>query len=94
MSKPVVLIVDDEPDVVTMWKRSLLMEGFDVLCAYDGISAVDMAEVDRPDLILRVCFSAKLFPPPCLFWLRQRHRGCNYESRRGCGRYTVGRSGS
>ncbi len=52
MSKPVVLIVDDEPDVVTLWQRSLLMEGFDVLCAYDGISAVDMAEVDKPDLIL------------------------------------------
>lgn len=52
MNKPVVLIVDDEPDVVTMWQRSLLMEGFDVLCAYDGISAVDMAEVDKPDLVL------------------------------------------
>ncbi len=52
MSRPVVLIVDDEPDVVTLWQRSLLMEGFDVLCAYDGISAVDMAEVDKPDLIL------------------------------------------
>ena len=52
MNKPVVLIVDDEPDVVTLWQRSLLMEGFDVLCAYDGISAVDMAEVDKPDLIL------------------------------------------
>ena len=52
MSKPVVLIVDDEPDVVTMWQRSLLMEGFEVLCAYDGISAVDMAEVDKPDLVL------------------------------------------
>jgi len=52
VNKPVVLIVDDEPDVVTMWQRSLLMEGFDVLCAYDGISAVDMAEVDKPDLVL------------------------------------------
>jgi len=52
VNKPVVLIVDDEPDVVTMWQRSLLMEGFEVLCAYDGISAVDMAEVDKPDLVL------------------------------------------
>ena len=52
MNKPVVLIVDDEPDVVTMWQRSLLTEGFEVICAYDGISAVDMAEVDKPDLVL------------------------------------------
>lgn len=52
MDKPVVLIVDDEPDVVTLWQRSLLMEGFDVLCAYDGISALDIAEVEKPDLVL------------------------------------------
>lgn len=52
MDKPVILIVDDEPDVVTMWQRALLMEGFDVLCAYDGISALDIAETEQPNLIL------------------------------------------
>ncbi len=52
MSKPIILIVDDEPDVVTLWQRALVMEGFDVLSAFDGISALDLVENDRPDLIL------------------------------------------
>ena len=52
MSKPVILIVDDEPDVVTLWQRALVMEGFDVLSAFDGISALDLVEHERADLIL------------------------------------------
>jgi CheY-like chemotaxis protein len=52
MPKPVILIVDDEPDVVTLWQRALTMEGFDVMSAFDGISALDIVEGDRPALIL------------------------------------------
>lgn len=47
-----ILVVDDEPDVVTLIERILQPEGFEVLQAYDGISALDMAERDKPDLIL------------------------------------------
>ncbi len=52
MDKPTILIVDDEEDVVNLWQRALLMEGFDVLPAYDGISALDLAESEQPSLIL------------------------------------------
>ena len=52
MDKQKVLIVDDEPDIVDVWRRSLLMEGFDVIAAYDGISAIDIADQDSPDLVL------------------------------------------
>jgi CheY-like chemotaxis protein len=52
MSKPTILIVDDEPDVVTLWQRALVMEGFQVIPAFDGISALDIAETERPDLVL------------------------------------------
>lgn len=52
MSKPTILIVDDEPDVVTLWQRALVMEGFDVIPAFDGISALDIAEAEKPDLVL------------------------------------------
>ncbi len=52
MSKPCILIVDDEPDVVTMLQRVLVAEGFEVLTAYDGLAALDFAENDQPDLIL------------------------------------------
>jgi DNA-binding response OmpR family regulator len=52
MSNPVILVVDDEPDVVELIRRSLDDEGFDVLYAYDGLSALDLAEREQPDLIL------------------------------------------
>lgn len=52
MSKPKILIVDDEPDVVVFMERALKAEGFDVVYAYDGISALDMVAVEKPDLVL------------------------------------------
>jgi CheY-like chemotaxis protein len=52
LSKPLILIVDDEEDVVNMWQRALLMEGFEVVSAFDGISALDIAETEQPALIL------------------------------------------
>jgi len=52
MAKPKILIVDDEPDVVTLIAHTLAGEGFDVLEAYDGISALDVVETDKPDLVL------------------------------------------
>ena len=47
-----ILVVDDEPDVVMFIERSLVSEHFDVITAYDGISALDLAESNGPDLIL------------------------------------------
>ncbi len=52
MAKPRILVVDDEPDVVDLIQRTLACENFDVLCAYDGISALDMVETEKPDLVL------------------------------------------
>ncbi|MFP6582697.1 MAG: response regulator [Candidatus Hydrogenedentota bacterium] len=52
MSKPSVLIVDDEPDIVALIERTLKSEGFDVYTAYDGISALDIAAVDKPQVIV------------------------------------------
>lgn len=52
MPKPRVLVVDDEPDVVTFIQRALESEGMQVICAYDGISALDLVETERPDLVL------------------------------------------
>lgn len=52
MDKPRILVVDDEADVVTVIQRTLMSEGFEVLTAYDGISALDLAEAENPDLIL------------------------------------------
>ena len=52
MGKPRILVVDDEPDVVEVIERALESEQFEVIPAYDGLSALDLAESEGPDLIL------------------------------------------
>lgn len=52
MMKAKILVVDDEPDVVELIENILHAEDFEVVRAYDGISAIDHAENDKPDLVL------------------------------------------
>ena len=47
-----ILIVDDEPDVVEFLETTLKAENFQVLSAYDGISALDICSTEKPDLVL------------------------------------------
>ena len=51
-TKPRILIVDDEPDLVAVLRMGLQMEGFDVLEAADGEEGLRRAQQDRPDLML------------------------------------------
>ena len=51
-SKKTVLVVDDEVAIVELLKHHLKLEGYDILEAYDGISAIETAAEKRPDLIL------------------------------------------
>lgn len=51
-SKKTVLVVDDEVAIVELLKHHLKLEGYDILEAYDGISAIEIASEKRPDLIL------------------------------------------
>jgi len=50
--EPKILVVDDEEDVVTFIKRALAMEGMEVVTAFDGLSALDTALEEEPDLII------------------------------------------
>ncbi len=50
--KDKILIVDDEKDIVRMLEYNLKKEGFRVLCAFDGESAVRLARHDHPDIII------------------------------------------
>ncbi len=52
MAEYKVLIVDDEPDVVSLIERTLSGDGFDVVKAYDGIGALDLVSTEKPDLVL------------------------------------------
>jgi len=47
-----VLIVDDDPDVVTAIKMMLSDAGANVLTAADGGEAVDMHDKEQPDLVV------------------------------------------
>ena len=47
-----ILVVDDEPDIVSTLQLILDFEGYDVLLAYDGREALDQARTGRPDLII------------------------------------------
>lgn len=47
-----ILVVDDEPDVVSFLETTLKAEDFTVLAAYDGISALDICGTEKPDLVL------------------------------------------
>lgn len=50
MSK--ILIVEDEPANARMMARMLRMRGFDVVTAADGSTGIEMADGERPDLII------------------------------------------
>lgn len=46
------LIVEDNVDAARMLEVALTLEGHEVLVAFDGVSAVDMAAAFRPDVIV------------------------------------------
>jgi two-component system alkaline phosphatase synthesis response regulator PhoP len=48
----VILAVDDEPHILKLVSFSLKSGGFDVIEASDGLSAIEIAEAEQPDLIL------------------------------------------
>lgn len=50
--KPKILIVDDEPDIIEFITYNLKKEGYVVESAADGKTALEVAPVFRPDLII------------------------------------------
>jgi len=49
---PRILVVDDEQDLVWAVRQSLSDEGHEVLTAYDGVEALDVARRHHPDLVI------------------------------------------
>ncbi len=47
-----ILVVEDEPALVDTLEYALSRQGYTVVIARDGLSALDMARVQKPDLIL------------------------------------------
>ena len=47
-----ILVADDEQDLAWALRHSLTDEGYEVICAYDGLEALKLARSDRPDVII------------------------------------------
>lgn len=52
MAKRKILAVDDQKNIVKLIQVNLEKAGYDVVCAYDGIEALDKVYTERPDLIV------------------------------------------
>lgn len=52
MSSKKILVVDDEKPIADILEFNLKKEGYEVVCVYDGIEAIQMVEEFQPDLIL------------------------------------------
>jgi DNA-binding response OmpR family regulator len=50
--KTTILIADDDPQLLRLMARNLQFEGYDVLTASDGRTALEITEEKRPDLVL------------------------------------------
>lgn len=48
----VILLVEDDPFLLSMYNTKFEMEGFKVVTASDGFQAMKMAEKENPDIIL------------------------------------------
>ena len=67
-----ILIVDDEPDIVEVIHKKLLMEGYEVITAFDGQEALVKVEKNDPDVILLDLMLPKLNGFEVLKEIRQR----------------------
>lgn len=47
-----ILVADDDEDILNLIRSALLPENYSILVARDGIEALDVARVERPDLIV------------------------------------------
>lgn len=50
--KPLVLVVDDEPHICAVLSRILQAEGYSVITAEEGKTALELIEKEKPDVVL------------------------------------------
>ncbi len=62
---PKIMIVDDDPQVITLLKRYLSMEGYEVIATTNSSKAIQTAGEMRPDLFILDL----MMPPPDGFTL-------------------------
>ena len=60
VARPLVLIVDDEPDIQRMAMRAVAGLGYGVVLARNGQEGLELAEKYRPDVVLSDAFMPKM----------------------------------
>jgi len=51
-ARPLVLVVEDEPDILMLLRVVLEMNGYEAALAADGETAIERFDAERPDLVL------------------------------------------
>jgi DNA-binding response OmpR family regulator len=51
-SRPLVLVVEDEPDILMLLRVVIEMNGYDAALAADGSTALERLDAEKPDLVL------------------------------------------
>ena len=78
MEKKKIMVIDDEPDVVTFLTTLLEENGYETCSALDGVEGLDKIQSERPDLIcLDICMPApsgvrvyrELRADPAMAWI-------------------------
>ncbi|MFH1855040.1 MAG: response regulator [bacterium] len=52
MSRKKILVVDDERPIVRIIQVNLERAGYEVICAYDGVEALEKVEECQPDMVV------------------------------------------
>ena len=72
-----ILLVDDSRPIRTENQHALVEAGYEVVCAEDGESAIQLAQTMQPDLILLDLILPKMSGPEVLAHLKQDGKTAN-----------------
>jgi len=50
--RPTILIADDDPDILSLLERVLRQDGYNIVSAGDGMSAILQFRAQRPELVI------------------------------------------
>lgn len=75
--KKTILLIEDDPFLVGMYKEKLIGEGFNVLIAEDGLGGLNFATTQNIDLILLDILIPKMSGIDLMARLRQDEKGKN-----------------
>ena len=52
IDRPLILVIDDDPNILQVYVGALELEGWRVLCAANAFDGLNLASIERPDLVV------------------------------------------